>query len=269
MLAGAVVLSSCVNLAKLKDESFKPSDFDRELAREYLEFSDSEARQYDWIDSDFFARKGIKSIDGKDPQPELPSDWRTPDDKLAELIQARQVLMQALTPENKINKPVRLARAQKFYDCWIEQQEENWQPDHIAACRDKFIDAMAALGENIDAKQVPYSIVEQATVYFAFDSAKLDAESNEIIDGIVLVLNKLDSYKITLGGHTDTSGSNAYNKRLAKSRADIVKGNLINKHGVAADRIVENAFGESRLKVATEDGVKERKNRRVEIYVIE
>ena len=269
LVAGVLVLTSCVNLPKLKDKSFEPSNFSKELAREYLEFSDSEARQYDWIDSDFFAKKGLKAEQGKEVLPEVPSNWRTPDDKLSELIQARQVLMQALNPTNKSTRPVQLARAQKFYDCWVEQQEENWQPNDIASCRDKFIDAMAQLGDKADTKQAPYNIVDQATVYFAFDSAKLDKESQDIIDGVVLVLNKLDSYKLTLGGHTDTSGSSAYNKRLAERRAQAVENELINHYHVAPSRIIENAFGEGRPKVKTGDGVKERQNRRVEIYVIQ
>lgn len=269
LMAGVLVLSACVNLPKLKDKELRPSNFDQELAREYLEFSDSEARQYDWIDSDFFARKGLKAAKGMQPIPEIPSKWRTPDDKLAELVQARQVLVQALTPENKAAQPVKLARAQRFYDCWVEQQEENWQPDDIASCRQQFIDAMAQLGEKPDAKQAPYTIVDQATVYFDFDRAVLDSEADGIIQGVVDVLNKLDSYKLTLGGHTDSSGSNAYNKRLAERRVLAVRQKLINQYHVDPSRIIDNAFGEGRLKVRTGDGVKERMNRRVEIYVIQ
>lgn len=265
LVISAVALSSCMNLNMLRKQSFKPTNFDRELAREYKEFAESEADQYDWIDSDYFAKKGRKSLQDKRPVPEVPSKWREPADKLPELVQARQVLVQALTPANKASKPTNLAHAQVMYDCWVEQQEENWQPDDIAACRDKFLDAMASLNKRSTA---PFNVVKHDTVYFAFDKSQLDAAANRVIQGVAIFVNRSGNYRVSLGGHTDKSGSNAYNDALAKRRTDSVKQALVSDR-VPAAKIMKDAFGENRPKVPTADGVKEGSNRRVEIYVIE
>lgn len=264
VVAGITLLASCTNLPNLRQKSFEPSDFDRELAREYKEFADSEAQQYDWIDSDYFAKKGLKALRGGNPKPEIPSQWRQPADKLPELVQARQLLLQELSPENKANKPVKLARVQKFYDCWVEQQEENWQPGHIAACRQKFLDAMAAL----DKRPAPFTVIKHETVYFEFDRSFVDGEAEQKLDAVSNLVNSKGSYRVNIGGHTDRSGPVSYNNALAKRRVNAVKDKLILRD-VPSGKITTDAFSENRPKLETADGVKERTNRRVELYVIE
>jgi len=67
-----------------------------------------------------------------------------------------------------------------------------------------------------------------------------------------------------LAGHADRSGSDAYNVALSQRRADSVKGYL-SAHAIPAGVISTEAFGESRPRVATADGVREVQNRRVEV----
>ena len=69
---------------------------------------------------------------------------------------------------------------------------------------------------------------------------------------------------MTLAGHTDRSGSTAYNQKLSQRRSDAAKAYMIGK-GVPDGTIATEAYGETRPLVQTEDGVREPQNRRVEI----
>jgi outer membrane protein OmpA-like peptidoglycan-associated protein len=70
--------------------------------------------------------------------------------------------------------------------------------------------------------------------------------------------------KINVTGHTDTVGSDAYNMRLSKRRAESVAAEL-EKDGIPAGEIAIYAKGKHDLLVPTGDGVKEPQNRRVQI----
>ena len=71
---------------------------------------------------------------------------------------------------------------------------------------------------------------------------------------------------ISLAGHTDNVGTEAYNMRLSKNRVEAVKKFLM-ANGIAASRIRTNHFGES--KPITENKTEEgrSRNRRVEMNV--
>jgi outer membrane protein OmpA-like peptidoglycan-associated protein len=70
--------------------------------------------------------------------------------------------------------------------------------------------------------------------------------------------------KITCVGHTDRSGSEAYNMGLSQRRANNVKAELV-RLGLSAKEIATVAKGEANPLVPTKDGVREAQNRRVEI----
>jgi outer membrane protein OmpA-like peptidoglycan-associated protein len=71
---------------------------------------------------------------------------------------------------------------------------------------------------------------------------------------------------LSLSGHTDRSGSAAFNLAASRKRAQMVRDELV-KRGVPAGSISTAAYGEERPLVPTEDGVREVQNRRVEIIV--
>ena len=70
--------------------------------------------------------------------------------------------------------------------------------------------------------------------------------------------------RINLTGHADRAGSDAYNVRLSQRRAEAVKAELV-RLGFNANDISVVAKGEADPLVPTADGVREPKNRRVEI----
>lgn len=103
-------------------------------------------------------------------------------------------------------------------------------------------------------------------VFFDWDSAEITPEAATTLDSAIAGLADCSTVSLTLGGFTDTSGSDNYNMGLAGRRNDTVRSYLTSR-GVAADAISSSAFGETNLRVPTADGVRELQNRRVEISV--
>ncbi len=71
---------------------------------------------------------------------------------------------------------------------------------------------------------------------------------------------------ITVIGHTDTSGPERYNMALSLRRANAVKDALV-RDGVPATAITVIGKGKTEPLVPTGDGVREPRNRRVEIII--
>jgi OOP family OmpA-OmpF porin len=104
-------------------------------------------------------------------------------------------------------------------------------------------------------------------VFFEFDSAELTPEAMNIIGLAANAARQTGSCKITVTGHTDTSGSKAYNENLSQRRAQHVAAALVSD-GIAQGEIVVQWRGEAQPLVPTGDGVKEAQNRRVTIDMI-
>jgi hypothetical protein len=103
-------------------------------------------------------------------------------------------------------------------------------------------------------------------VFFGFDSATLDAQGRQIVAQAAEEYRRGGQTQVTVTGHTDTSGSAAYNLELSQRRADAVAAEMI-RQGVPATEIETIGRGEEDLLVPTADGVREPRNRRVEIVI--
>jgi len=102
-----------------------------------------------------------------------------------------------------------------------------------------------------------------------FDTAKfnLNPKFHTTLDGIVDILKKYAKTTIEVSGHTDSVGSEEYNQKLSKSRANSVGDYLISK-SLDKDRIVVVGYGEV-MPVASNNTELDRSlNRRVEILII-
>lgn len=149
LLAMMAATTSCstYSLEELRHTIPSGSAYQNALAARYLDFADDEARNYDWPDSGYFADKGLLAAYGKDVQPEMLDSWSVPASRVAALAEARTELMNQLTPEKIAQKPTDAADAVAFFDCWIENEEEGWQDDDIAYCRDRHLQAVVRLKE--------------------------------------------------------------------------------------------------------------------------
>lgn len=279
IIALTFAVAGCT-LDRLKRVEPKGNAFAVSLAKQYRDFSESEADQYDWVDSQHFANKGMDAAYGKIPQPEELKDWNLPANMVPTLTDARAQLIAALTDGNITSRPDITARAQTMFDCWVEQQEENWQPEHIAACRDGFYDALNMLSASPQEVKVekPIEFKEPANkseqvetsyvIFFALNSTALTKEGESVVKDIYNELSDDTDYVIRLEGHADKSGTAAYNKELSRRRAAVVK-NALEKKGLRNGKFTVLAHGEEMPLIQTADGVKEKANRRVEIFINE
>ena len=101
-------------------------------------------------------------------------------------------------------------------------------------------------------------------VFFDFNKSDLTGQAATIVDTAAhnAVTGKVTRLEVT--GHTDTVGSDAYNMRLSRRRAESVAAQL-EKDGIPASEIEIVAKGKRDLLVPTADGVREPQNRRVQI----
>ncbi|MBL8710600.1 MAG: OmpA family protein [Rhodospirillaceae bacterium] len=114
--------------------------------------------------------------------------------------------------------------------------------------------------------QVAQADTDRFIVHFPLDQATLDSEAMRVISAAAQEYQRTGSARISVRGHTDTSGSATYNQALSERREQAVAGELMNQ-GVPASAITSDAVGETDPAIATGDGVVEAANRRVEIMV--
>lgn len=102
-------------------------------------------------------------------------------------------------------------------------------------------------------------------IQFEYDSARFTPIARKQVDelGKALLQPAMLPFRFSLQGHTDSTGSAAYNRELSLRRAHAVKGHLVDNMGVPSDRLIAVGFGEN-YPIAGIPAADER-NRRVEI----
>lgn len=103
-------------------------------------------------------------------------------------------------------------------------------------------------------------------ILFGFDSSDLTPTSRENINSLAETLKKYDETKIIIEGHTDSMGSEDYNKKLSDERARSVSDQL-KVLGVAAARISEVGYGEEMPIADNSTDTGRSMNRRVEVAI--
>jgi len=105
-------------------------------------------------------------------------------------------------------------------------------------------------------------------IRFDFDKAVIKPEFVPVLDEAVAALQKHPGKKVTIEGHTDAIGSDAYNEKLGMRRSDAVKSYLVEK-GIAADTLTTESFGETQPVADNKTKEGRAMNRRVEFKVAE
>jgi iron complex outermembrane receptor protein len=108
------------------------------------------------------------------------------------------------------------------------------------------------------------SVPRSYMVFFDFNRSDLTPQATQIVDQAAQNAAPAKVTQLTVTGHTDTVGSDAYNMRLSRRRAESVAAQL-EKDGIPSSEIEIVAKGKRDLLVPTKDGVKEPQNRRVQI----
>ncbi len=286
-LMGVVILAACSGVSsnstveELNKAQAVGSPFTKTLAAEYRDYANLKQDKFlDHADALHFARKGLAAASGVVVMPETLDDWDLSDKNLVELAQARGELIDALENGGRELAPEKAGVTQAKFDCWAEQQEENWSAE--VPCKIAFGEALKDLQAVVgtkpaiaDAFPAPVTemtkgepvAVEQAMFIVFFDWNKSDVTSgaNDVLDAVAQeIRNRKDVNGLVIVGHTDTSGGVAYNQKLSLRRAEAVKAGLVAR-GVDASKLRTEGRGKTDLLVQTADGVREPANRRAQI----
>ena len=266
LFAVAAALSGCASNIKQMEEvqATGGTPFTQALTEEYRSFVAHEKDERDWTAADYFAIKGLAVAGG---QVVLPEEVGDVGEHQHALTDGRARLMAALDGGARDSNPQVAARAQRAFDCWNhEAEEDNWYEsitdDHVKPCRDEFEAAMAQLQPPMQPSANPNEYI----VLFDFDKSNINKAGQAVLNQVLADAAKAGGVKISATGHADRSGSEDYNMALSLRRADSVREALI-AGGVSADAITVAGRGESEPAVPTADGVKEQANRRVVIVL--
>lgn len=270
--AGVALLAGCSGMELQKAETMSPqgTSYDRSLYDGYLALSEGEYKEADYEDSDSFAMKAMEAGKGKSVQPDMIASRSLPADKVDELTAARLRLMSAKSGGAVETKPMEAAEAQIAFDCWIQEQEENFQPNDIAACKDDFMMAMTKLEEQPKVAAAPpppapepmMAEPQAYTVHFGFDESGLTPDARAMLADVVAAAQKDDYQTVDISGYTDLVGADSYNQVLSEQRANAVINFLVDS-GIEAGKIVGRGLGKADPVVDV--AAPEMANRRVEI----
>ena len=102
-------------------------------------------------------------------------------------------------------------------------------------------------------------------VNFDFNSRKLNTLGKARVEEIGSLLEDQEGLVVVLEGHTDNTGSDAYNDKLGMDRAEAVRKELI-AQGIDSGRLSAVTFGETRPLIDEETEYAHSLNRRVEVH---
>ncbi|MDP5212994.1 OmpA family protein [Pseudoalteromonas tunicata] len=266
------------------------SSFYYYLYEGYLGLAKQEDNENDVADQVLFSEKAQRVNNGRIVEPQQLNMRRIPEHAYEELKVARHALMQAFSLGSKERLPAPSAQAQVMFDCWMQEQEENFQQHDIDVCKRDFFKALALIAPQPTTKADPETRVAKVEpcacdekpakkepaknkqppefiVYFEFDKDHLTKTAIATINEVKQAVNEWKPKTVVLSGHTDLAGQNIYNEGLSTRRVTNVLNGLI-LAGVPENKIDISALGERHPAVRTPDGTKKAENRRVEIHLV-
>jgi outer membrane protein OmpA-like peptidoglycan-associated protein len=144
-------------------------------------------------------------------------------------------------------------------------------PDNEDRCPD------TPIGTRVDRNGCPMSEKESElldtgtlrldNVYFDTDKSTIKAESHAVLDEVGEILDKWPELRIEIGGHTDNTGTPAYNRDLSQARAEAVLDYLTSKYSLKKDQYTSKGYGETKPVASNDTSEGRARNRRVEFKV--
>jgi outer membrane protein OmpA-like peptidoglycan-associated protein len=110
--------------------------------------------------------------------------------------------------------------------------------------------------------------LDSNAIQFEFNKAALLSVNREVLSRIAGILLTSKGYSITVYGHTDDVGSEAYNQELSEKRAQAVRDYLV-EAGIGPEIITTKGFGKTKPLVAGKTPEARAKNRRVEVEIVD
>ncbi|MEQ8805023.1 MAG: OmpA family protein [Rhodospirillales bacterium] len=142
----------------------------------------------------------------------------------------------------------------------------------VAACANMDGDTAKPTAAKAEAKPAAAKPAEKKTradekyvIYFDFGKAAVNEAGATV--AYRLMADTMNGYKaVLLTGHTDTAGDKKLNRKLSEKRVENVK-QMFSEIGIDPSKIITQFFGEDEPAEKTADGVKNDKNRRVNVVL--
>lgn len=103
------------------------------------------------------------------------------------------------------------------------------------------------------------------TILFDTGKSTIKPQSEPVLNNIADILDDYPNVAFRIEGHTDSVGSESFNKKLSQDRAQSVMNYLIDK-GIPSERMTAVGYGEERPLADNSTSEGRRSNRRVEIH---
>ncbi|MBS1789139.1 MAG: OmpA family protein [Acidobacteria bacterium] len=148
------------------------------------------------------------------------------------------------------------------------QERLSGQMDELYTVAEEARKEVAATNERISALD-DYDVQETATVTFRVNSAVLSPEAKRQLDTFAEKANTAKAFMIEVGGHTDSTGSEAKNFQLSRARADAVIQYLAVTHKIPVRRFVSPmGYGKTEAVADNKTAAGRAQNRRVEVKML-
>jgi len=137
--------------------------------------------------------------------------------------------------------------------------------DGVPDSRDRCPDTPRNLAVDADGCPILDSsmVSQRLLVNFDFDQAVIKPEFFGEIETFAQFMRTYSNTNVVIEGHTDSTGTDAYNQGLSERRARAIVDRLINTHGIPAARLTAVGYGESRPLVANDTPANRANNRRI------
>lgn len=138
-------------------------------------------------------------------------------------------------------------------------------PDYMDDCPN------TPAGTEVDEQGCPLLVSKTVNhtldVKFEHNSAKLTPDSQAEIGRLAAFLTKYGTAEAVIEGHTDSSGSDAYNLKISQQRADAVKQSLVDDHNIDTARLTAVGKGEADPIASNDTDAGRDQNRRVVVVI--
>lgn len=108
---------------------------------------------------------------------------------------------------------------------------------------------------------------QMSTLQFNSGSARLNTNSEVLLDRVAKILKRYPAYDIKVQGHTDDEGSKQANLYLSRKRAESVVDYLVNQSEIKRERFTTVGLGSSKPVAPNTSDANKAKNRRVEFVL--
>lgn len=154
----------------------------------------------------------------------------------------------------------------EVYPIYKDVQDKGYTDAIVKSDENNVISLDQAL--ELESSVLKKKIIRLVSTQFASGSADLEADGFYEITKLMRLMQKNPDIKVHISAHTDNDGTEDDNVALSLKRANTIVNYLVSK-GIAADRVRAEGFGESQPIASNNTPEGKKKNRRVEISIIQ